>query len=156
ALRYALHTVGATLASITLTSLLVLVAMPLIHLVNHELTRRSILFHPYFPAQIAVAVALGYVGSSWFKSRSALWVWVLPTMFLTLNFYLWKPPSALEDRWISAINHFFGSGCEWPPCADRFLVALPFYTSVAYMVGALLDRTDVLRFRRESVHEADA
>jgi hypothetical protein len=42
----------------------------------------------------------------------------------------------------SSLRHYFGSGCSVRErCLDQMMFTVPFYTSVAYALGAVLQRT---------------
>lgn len=117
---------------------------------------------PYFPAYVLVALALGWLLSGILRHPVMLWVWALPliplcvgvaryphtptlsnvTVFAVLGTYPWQRSAAVHTGSVgalAALSHFFGWGHGVQPY-DQVLVVVPFYTSVAYSVGALLAR----------------
>ncbi len=71
---------------------------------------------------------------------SMLWVWILPGVVLTYaviaipTFSPWS--SSPADT--GPLSHYFGWGCQADyRCYDQFTFTQPFYTSVAYSLGAL-------------------
>jgi len=103
------------------------------HLVD-QLIFRVLIDNPYFLAPIAVAFVLGLFSNRAWKTNSALWVWLFPTMILVWNVFLWKSytnRSNLADAWAN----FFGSDCGGSECLYELFVTAPFYTSVAFSLG---------------------
>jgi hypothetical protein len=90
--------------------------------------------NPYFLGPILAAFALGILGNRVWKTRSALWVWLLPTIILILKVLTWKSHTSrsnLADAWAN----YFGSDCGGSECLNEVFVTAPFYTSVAYTLG---------------------
>ena len=87
-----------------------------------------------------------------------VWVWVLP--FLVLCYTVISVPtispqlaSTLLQAGVvhSRLSHYFGWGCRTKDrCLDQILVTLPFYTSAAFSIGALVARNMAKRRQRES------
>lgn len=103
---------------------------------------------PYFPVQICFALILGWLLGRVLRHRSMVWVWVLP--LATLGFSLVKG-TVLTSEWTSVLarpgfsqsrlSHYFGWGCRPADrCLDQLLITMPFYSSLAYSVGAVLAR----------------
>jgi hypothetical protein len=66
-------------------------------------------------------------------------------VYLVTKIVLWKPSSMMGDYgWGAALAHFFVGTHPYYPEED---VTVPFYTSLAYSMGALLERSNVFRFR---------
>ena len=103
----------------------------------------------YFPVQIGVGLYCGWWVSRELHHRSMLWVWILP--LLMLCFAVWHGPILASDAGsvfdhpaasVYSLRHYFGSGCSVRErCLDQMMFTLPFYTSVAYSLGALIQRT---------------
>jgi hypothetical protein len=103
---------------------------------------------PYFPVQIGLGLALGWMIGRRVWHWAMLWVWVLPLARLVYAIFAiptlapnWIPPAFQagigESRW----KHYFGWGCGGVrPCFDQNAFTEPFYCAVAYSVGALLAR----------------
>jgi hypothetical protein len=103
---------------------------------------------PYFPVQIIFALLLGWLLGSALRHRSMVWVWVLPFAILC---YSLITATVLIPEWTSVLarpgvgqswfSHYFGRGCQPAAhCLDQLLITMPFYSSLAYSIGALLAR----------------
>jgi hypothetical protein len=98
---------------------------------------------PFFPIQIALGAILGGKLYRRWEHRSMLWVWILPGVVLTYaaiaipTFSPWS--SSPADT--GPLSHYFGWGCQADNrCYDQLTFTQPFYTSVAYSLGALWAR----------------
>ena len=119
------------------------------HGVHHILTEI-----PYFPLQIVEGLFIGYIMHRRFKHTAALWAWVLPLLWLTCFFFSLSQ-SVVGGTWIARLNHFFGNGCNLrmtPHCYDQISATLPLYASLAYSLGAWIEKIGLLRFE----HLADS
>jgi hypothetical protein len=131
-----LSTYGSMLAA----AFLVYLAFPLVRLfyVESPITFRDfnrILSEPYFPLQIAMGAIAGGYARHRFKRSFASWVWVLPLahfLFCLAQFDV----SVFQNPLAVRFEHFLGNGCRPPQCWDQMLCTAPFYTSVAYSLGA--------------------
>jgi len=94
---------------------------------------------PFFPVQITVGAYLGCKLYRRWRHRAMLWAWILPGVLLiyaviaipTLSPWSLSPQSG-------PIAHYFGWGCQADyRCYDQLTFTQPFYTSVAYCLGAL-------------------
>lgn len=117
---------------------------------------------PYFLPYVLIAVALGWLLGGLLRHPVMLWVWVLPllvlcagviryphiptpshiTVMAVLGTYPWQQFVPLHGGGVgiaAALAHFFGWGHGFQPY-DQVLVVVPFYTSFAYSLGALLAR----------------
>lgn len=101
---------------------------------------------PYFPVQIIVAFILGWLLGRVLLHRSMVWVWVLPLAILC---YFVATASVLNPTSVfaspgagqSRFSHYFGWGCRPANrCLDQLLITMPFYSSLAYSLGAALAR----------------
>ena len=124
---------------------------------------------PYFPAQISLALVVGWVVGGTLRHRSMLWVWVLPLLalcsaaarfprviappFTTVLTLIVLYPVGYSVSAHSGnlgvatiLSHFFGWGRGFQPY-DQVLLTVPFYAAVAYSAGAFLARK-VLRAPR--------
>jgi hypothetical protein len=101
---------------------------------------------PYFPVQIIFGLILGWLLGRAFRHRSMVWVWVVPLVILcysvvtattVLPTSVFASPGAGQSR----ISHYFGWGCRPADrCLDQLLITMPFYSSLAYSLGAALAR----------------
>ena len=113
---------------------------------------RSRTFHsmvsemPYFPVQIIFALILGWLLGRALRHRSMVWVWVLPMAILCYSLVTARvliPTSVFARPGVfqSRFSHYFGWGCQPSArCFDQLLITMPFYTSLAYSMGAALAR----------------
>src|ERR1700674_3755732 len=103
---------------------------------------------PYFPIEIFVGMVWGWVIGRKTRQPVVLWVWVFP-LFALCWALLESPPTYVSDiipgaefHGYTRFSHFFGWGCRTENrCFDQVVTTLPFYTSVAYSIGAWLART---------------
>jgi hypothetical protein len=118
----------------------------------HEPWRESPLLHgihwllvdtPLFPVQISVGLWFGWKLFSRLSHHVMFWVWVLPGVLLAYAVIAiptlspWSASVFNESR--GPLAHYFGWGCRVQDrCFDQLTFTLPFYTSLAYGVGAAL------------------
>lgn len=101
---------------------------------------------PYFPVQIIFALILGWLFGRTLRNRSMVWVWVLPLAILGYSLVTARvliPTSVFASPGVfqSRFSHYFGSGCQPAAhCLDQLLITMPFYSSLAYSMGAALAR----------------
>ena len=101
---------------------------------------------PYFPVQIIFALILGLLLGRALRHRSIVWVWVLPLAVLCYSLVTARvliPTSVLARPGVfqSRLSYYFGPGCQPAAhCLDQLLVTMPFYSSLAYSLGAFLAR----------------
>ncbi|HMK21256.1 MAG TPA: hypothetical protein VK466_02920 [Terriglobales bacterium] len=128
--------------------LLNVILKPVEWLVGHS-RLFSIAKGPYYLLPLVIALVAGYIGNLRFKGNHQLWVWVLPALYLAIRMILWKRPGVLDNNsWEAVLTHFFVGRPPYYPEQD---VMVPLYTSVAYSIGALLQRSALSRRR----HRAD-
>jgi hypothetical protein len=84
---------------------------------------------------VIAGFVLGGVSFRFFRTKSAAWVWVLPSVVLVWNIFTWKNGGYLP-YWPDVWNNYFSSGAG----LYQLLVTVPFYTSVAYSLGWLAVR----------------
>jgi hypothetical protein len=140
--QVAISTLGAILAGI------VIVAIPAILLAtvtrnssggnfaDHVVEQRVfiLLGEPYFVVPVVSGFALGIASRRLFRSRSAAWVWIAPTVILIWSVATWKT-GGFRPYWQDVWNNYFSSRCGSSECAYEWLITAPFYTSVAYSFG---------------------
>ena len=102
--------------------------------------------NPYFPVQIIFGLILGWLLGRAVRHRSIVWVWVLPLAMLCYSVAAARvliPTSLLASPGVgqSRFSHYFGWGCRPADhCLDQLLITMPFYSSLAYSLGAVLAR----------------
>jgi len=103
---------------------------------------------PGYALPVVLAAIAGYFSYVRFKGDYRFWVWIVPTVYLVTKIILWAPSSVLSDHsWGTTLAHFF---VGTPPHYPERNVTIPFYTSLSYTLGALLDAGNVFRFQRPS------
>ena len=139
---YLLNLLAATLGVLFATGVLLNVVLkPVAPLIGHA-RLFSVARGPYYPLPVILALVAGYVSSLRFKGNHRFWVWVIPALYLAARIVFWKSPSALGgNSWGDAMTHFFAGEPPYYPEQDA---TVPLYTSVAYSVGALLERSGLL------------
>lgn len=86
---------------------------------------------PLFGGDIVLGFLAGFILNRELRSKSAIWAWVLPAIWLIANI-----PDAFGSLYGSnGLGVLFGTRCR-PDCLDQLLSVDPFYGSVAYSVGA--------------------
>lgn len=91
---------------------------------------------PLFVLPVLAGLFLGYFMYRRIGDRGALFVWVLPLLGLIYSISEWRNYSSWtwrQDVW----NNFFSGDCGESECLYAFTATAPFYTSVAYALGAL-------------------
>ena len=99
---------------------------------------------PYFPVQIVFALILGWLLGRALRHRSIECVWVLPLVILCYSVATYRvliPTSVLASIGQSRFSHYFGWGCRPENhCLDQVLITMPFYSCLAYSLGAAFAR----------------
>jgi hypothetical protein len=103
-------------------------------------------YRPYFPLHLMTALYLGWFLGRRLGHRAAIWVWILPTLFLcyaVIAIPTLTPDITSSLLWSgtgqSWLTHYLGWGCRMKDrCFDQVLVTQPFYTSIAYAIGGRL------------------
>jgi len=98
---------------------------------------------PYFPVQIIFGTILGWLLGRALRDRSMVWIWVFPLAILCFSVAtrVLNPASVFTSAGQSWFSHYFGWGCRPADhCLDQFLITMPFYSSLAYSLGAALAR----------------
>lgn len=134
---YASHVLAGTAAIVLFPLLLFLPAT--LHPILLELLSPVIgLFgEPFFPLRILLALWLGWHLNNRFGHRFARWVWILPAIYLAYTIATWTGHLySTLSYWEDVRNELFGSGNSSTERVYQFSVTLPFYTSVAYSIGA--------------------
>jgi hypothetical protein len=102
------------------------------HVVDQHFLRAG--GEPYFLAPILAGFVLGALSHRFFGTRSAAWVWALPSAILLWNILTWKN-GGYSPYWRDVWNNYFGADCGGSECMYELFVTAPFYTSVAYSLG---------------------
>ena len=90
---------------------------------------------PVFFGEIGLGFLAGFTLNQRLRSKSAMWVWVLPAVWLIANI-----PDAFGSLYgPNGWGVLFGTKCR-PDCVDQALSVCPFYASVAYSLGAWAGR----------------
>jgi hypothetical protein len=105
---------------------------------------------PCFPLQMIAALVVGHTVRRWFGGKFTFWVWAIPLAFLSVAFAAFRP-GIFENPCDARLHHFLGSGCRTPACFDQLRYTAPFCASVAYSLGAWLEKTNILKFRNRPI-----
>jgi hypothetical protein len=143
---YLLHLVIATLGvGLATATLLETILKPLLAPDVHA-RLISVASGTYYAPEVLLAGAAGYFGYGLLRGNHRFWVWILPTVYLAIKIILWTPTTVLADHnWHATLAHFFVGTPQHYPEGN---ITIPFYTSLSYTFGALLDAGDVFRFQR--------
>jgi hypothetical protein len=144
---YLLHLLTATFGVMLATGILLNVVLkPLVEPWIGHAKLISVATGPYYPLPIVLAALAGYFDYIRSKGNYRFWVWIVPTLYLAMKLILWTPTTVLGDHnWRTILAHFF---VGTPPHYPEGDVTIPFYTSLSYTLGALLDAGNVFRFQR--------
>ena len=113
--------------------------------------------NPFYPVQIVAGLYFGWLLGRRLQHRCMLWIWIFPLAILAYAFAatplvsqyasVLLRPDSVQAR----VSFYFGWGCQpRERCIDQLLITMPFYTSVAYSLGALLARNASLKARENS------
>jgi hypothetical protein len=108
-------------------------------------------------ASILPALAIGYVVCRYWQERLATWAWILPTIILSYKLLTFTDPRAsifASHHW-SSFSYYFEIERLTPTFSDlrgsdpvrlvqQMAAVAPFYSGVAYSLGALLKNHNVL------------
>jgi len=143
-----LHQAFCPYALVVVTAFLTFTAVGLIQGTAH--TASSLLtMNPFYPAQVVVGLAAGYVVGRHFDWPFARWTWVVPASVLLIATVFAPVPAGLPR-----LGYLFG----WSGVPRRGMVPLqlavtmPFYLSAAYSLAAWKGKRD--RKRHSAVSAA--
>jgi hypothetical protein len=99
--------------------------------------------NPFYPLEICVGLWLGWKLFSMWQHHEMFLVWIVPCVvlvFVVLAVPTFTPARiSMLDMRNGPLEHYFGWRCPTTNgCIDQAMATLPFYTSVAYSIGALL------------------
>lgn len=115
--------VGVFLVGILLAAVLDVVSSPSVS--------NAVFGGPVFFGDIGLGFLAGFTLNRKLRSKSAMWVWVLPAVWLIAAI-----PSAFGSPYgPNGWGVLFGTKCGGD-CLDQLLTVCPFYGSVAYSLGS--------------------
>jgi hypothetical protein len=88
---------------------------------------------PMWVPEIVVGVLAGRLAYKRLPSALAFLVWIPPAGFLFWSAWSWQKTMAPYD---STWDTYFGNNCSGSECLYELFLTAPFYTSVAYSLGA--------------------
>jgi hypothetical protein len=145
-----MHQVIAFLIGYFVASLAVRIVTGWLHLFGLSITVRQMAWligPPYYPAQICLALFMGWSLGGWLQHRSTLWVWLIPSVIMCCVVVAFPWVGQIEVKGYgylsspSLLSHFFGRGCRPADrCLDQLLFTVPFFSAVAYSTGAYVAR----------------
>jgi hypothetical protein len=93
-------------------------------------------FDPPFLADILIGLAFGLGITLWLRSKPAQWAWVLPLAWLVFLTIGERPTLPIEGTFLHATWHNFFSMDPGEEGMGAVFGTAPFYSSVAYSLGA--------------------
>jgi hypothetical protein len=93
--------------------------------------------NPYWIGPVLAGFLLGAVSRRYFIGRNGFWVWVIPTLSFGVAMITTRPYGPYS-RWEYVWDNFFTSRCGATECLSELVNTAPFYTSVAYSLGAVI------------------
>ena len=147
-LRWAMHTVLATVAPLVITMILGRVWGEVAR-ITHS-TTSSYFVHAPFPFHVGVAAVIGYFASREFKQNEAYFAWILPWLWLGLRYFsLPVDHSAFFGDSDNRFDILFGMNV--PATARdltlRIIFVTPLFASLGYVLGTYLGRANVFSVR---------
>ena len=133
-----------------LAQMLLILIIPPLGKVTNPLGR--VMNEPVFPLLILLAFVVGRYCYQRIPSRLAFAIWIVPGIFLLCSAWSWhKTMSRYDSVWTT----YFGSGCGGSECLYELFFTAPFYSAIAYSLGALIStvlmhKNAVLRSPTES------
>src|SRR6266702_5877588 len=90
---------------------------------------------PAFLLLILAGFAVGRYRYQRIPSRLAFAIWIVPGIFLLYSARSWhKTMPRYDSVWVT----YFGSGCGGSECLYELFLTAPFYSAIAYSLGALM------------------
>lgn len=135
ALIFLLHQLISTIGVIVFSGVSVFGLIGLLRMLVPTAPRASWILTemPGFPVQFLIGIGLGSVLGKSLRSRSAVWVWILPLVFLVFGLFIVSHPES------SSFGHLIGTNCRPSErCFDQLLFTLPFVAALGYAAGVLL------------------
>jgi len=90
---------------------------------------------PFYIGEIAVGLLAGFFINRELRSKSAMWAWILPAIWLIV----WIPDAFKSLYGPRGWGLVFGSSCGGD-CLDQLMTLCPFYSSIAYSLGSWAGR----------------
>jgi hypothetical protein len=116
-----------------LAQLLLVLIIPPLGKVTNPLGRA--MSEPVFPLLILAGFAAGRYCYQRIPSRLTFAIWIVPGIFLLYSAWSWhKTMSGYDSVW----DTYFGSGCGGSECLYELVLTDPFYSAIAYSLGALI------------------
>ena len=146
-IRFLLHLIVSTIGVILLAALTTFTITEALHPTFPTIGSRSASWilteTPYFPAQIATGLLLGFQLGRSYHHKEMLWTWIVPAalvacliLFAPLRYVV---VSGVE---ITPMQHFFGWDClPQNHCFEEVGCTLLLYSAGSYAIGALLARS---------------
>jgi hypothetical protein len=97
----------------------------------------QIVAEPIWLPEVLMGILLGGIAYRRLPTKLAFYVGVPPAVLLFSSAWHWQQTMAIYD---STWDTYFGKGCAGSECLYELLLTAPFYTSLAYTVGALASR----------------
>ena len=90
---------------------------------------------PVYFGEIGLALIAGFLVNGELRSKSAMWIWVLPAIWLIA----WIPDAFKDLYGPRGWGLVFGTKCG-ADCLDQLVTVCPFYSSIAYSLGSWAGR----------------
>jgi hypothetical protein len=116
-----------------LAQLLLILIIPPLGKVTNPLGRAVV--EPVFSLMVLAGFAIGLYCYQKIPSKLAFAVWIVPGIFLLYSAWSWHRTMSQYD---SVWSTYFGSGCGGSECLYELFLTAPFYSAIAYSLGALV------------------
>jgi hypothetical protein len=102
---------------------------------------------PTFLVPIVMGFVLGGFLGKDLPVLSSRLIFILPLSLMAWEIWGFSDPCI--SKLASIRDNFFGEHCSGSECLDELLLSAPFFSSLAYAIGAEVSRYGSRRFRRE-------
>lgn len=90
---------------------------------------------PCWAPVIIVGLLLGACCYKYVPSKLSFFAWLLPGIFLLWSAWSWQKTMSMYD---STWDTYFGKDCGGSECVYQLFVTVPFYSGLAYSLGAFV------------------
>jgi len=141
--RWIYHTIWATLGAILMGILPTLPFIVANLLMMNRLKTGAyvtdvLTVPPYSPICLLSAFIIASVVVRRRPDIEATLVWVIPLALLIIGVFSWNRYPGQADWWKDMWDNYFGRNCGGSECVYEFMVTEPFFTSLAYTLGACI------------------
>ncbi len=113
------------------------VAMFLVPVLDRISSRASAALD-FEPFVLLAGFLLGWLVNRRFPRKAALWIWLVPFVFLVYDILTWSTKWLEGQTWLGNVWDVFFGNCGGTDCIYQLTVTYPLYASAAYSLAALI------------------